>query len=791
VTNNGATVNDSGKIGKCYQLGQNKKITSVIDIHATPISASCWIYLDSFQGTCDYILSLNSSSGYADQCIAIALESATKIVFCVGGSSGCVYNNSETLVGKWTHLTVTFDGSKIKGYLNGVEVCSLNSTASLKRSNLTLGCRNGSATYYTTCKLNDVRIYDHCLSPKEIKEISKGLVLHYCLDVEPINLVPFKITTENYTQSNYSNRTSSTISDFVYHVDGLQSETPQDTSYTIRSTNYVTLPSNTTVYLSFHCKGKNSTNLFFGTSGYNALTRLIDSSNNAYFPQTQVIIGTEFDRWVVLAITTGSSTQYKIQIGMDTPNLYGIGSYIEYRHIMISTEIPRNYVPYMGGVMSVYDSSGYRNDANVNGKITPIDDSPRYVCSASFNGTSYIQLTSPSAEVRSISFWAKWNSIPSGQSIVFVDYKSKIGFGLMSTGILCSTSGISTHTFSKSNIVANTWYHFVIVNTGTTSTSAIRDLYINGVKQTETTSSSSSNWTYSLDYLQLGKRSTTSDGFSGKISDFRMYTTALSEDDIKELYDTAALIDNSHNMHCYEFVEDDVTSPMIEKNGLVKTNEFNEYPDDYIFYDYIESSGTQWIDTGIKANQDTVVEIEFEITGNETGYGAVLGARTNASSNCFYVFTKCGNGKICCQVGNSGSKNCNTSQSLNVVYNLKVSNGNITVNGDSANFTPVSDFETPLNVRIFNIANANTSSSGTGNRILIGKVYSFKLYDSNIIVRNMIPAKRKSDNEIGMYDMVTGRFFGNSGTGTFTTGTAIDVAAMYEQKIDLNQLLEI
>jgi hypothetical protein len=40
--------------------------------------------------------------------------------------------------------------------------------------------------------LNDVRIYNHCLSPKEVKEISKGLVLHYPMNncnIEANNLL--------------------------------------------------------------------------------------------------------------------------------------------------------------------------------------------------------------------------------------------------------------------------------------------------------------------------------------------------------------------------------------------------------------------------------------------------------------------------------------------------------------------------------------------------------------------------------------------------------------------------
>ena len=46
---------------------------------------------------------------------------------------------------------------------------------------LTLFKRSITSTYGKN-SLNDVRVYNHCLSTKEVKEISQGLVLHYKLD---------------------------------------------------------------------------------------------------------------------------------------------------------------------------------------------------------------------------------------------------------------------------------------------------------------------------------------------------------------------------------------------------------------------------------------------------------------------------------------------------------------------------------------------------------------------------------------------------------------------------------
>jgi hypothetical protein len=78
-----------------------------------------------------------------------------------------------------------------------------------------------------------------------------------------------------------------------------------------------------------------------------------------------------------------------------------------------------------------------------------------------------------------------------------MDYKSKIGFGISSSqNFICSTRGISSKMFSKPELSANTWYHFVIVAPNGADDTA-RQLYINGIEQTPI--SSSSYWTYNID----------------------------------------------------------------------------------------------------------------------------------------------------------------------------------------------------------------------------------------------------------------------------------------------------
>lgn len=54
------------------------------------------------------------------------------------------------------------------------------------------------------------------------------------------------------------------------------------------------------------------------------------------------------------------------------------------------------------------------------------------------------------------------------------------------------------------------------------------------------------------------------------------------------------------------------------------------------------------------------------------------------------------------------------------------------------------------------------------------KISKFQYYDkSNVLKCDLVPCYRKSDNVIGMYDLVTGAFFTNAGSGSFTKGADV------------------
>lgn len=545
--NTGAIINNNGKIGKCYYLdGVDDWLRFNIEktqYGGYPLSFSVWVKCDTSR-TSGNIIDLA-----ADLVLAYTYNSANNTVKFRYWRA--YKNSSDTRVGdsnvttieypanKWYHVVSIFDKNLNKIYVDGELSQSFDSSSKYtenwqpllasSHNKLNIGKSSGDSNW-GNIYVNDVRIYDHALSLKQIKEISKGLILHYKLD----NPIPNLLAETSFNgNSKKFILTSGTEGGFWY--------TP--TENIISSTQYT---------ISCQMRGDANINLYKICTGGNESVHWINRNDLSIV---------EYKKF---SLTFNSPNSNKTMNQVYICTQYGaanskIGDWFEIKPYSLKLEKGSIATQWylskseINDFSIVYDSSGYQNNGTIIGNIQSINDSPKYAAAASFNGTSAINCASLTPEAKTISLWVKWDAIPSYQSVVFLDYKSKLGLGLMSTGILCGTSGPGSYnTFSKTGLIANTWYHFVVINPGE-ATGTDRKLYINGVQQEKT--SNTSNWAYNVDQIQIGKRSTTSDGLIGKISDVRLYATVLSPEDIKELYQTSALIDRNQNLYVRELVE--------------------------------------------------------------------------------------------------------------------------------------------------------------------------------------------------------------------------------------------
>ena len=191
------------------------------------------------------------------------------------------------------------------------------------------------------------------------------------------------------------------------------------------------------------------------------------------------------------------------------------------------------------------------------------------------------------------------------------------------------------------------------------------------------------------------------------------------------------------------------------------------YINDYQLVEYIESNGGEYIDTLYKPNNNTRVYASYYKTND---YSFVFGARTNYSVNDFFEFFDAKPNVYWAQFYNSGINETLISHNNNTIHKVNMGNGYATIDDQKLKITDTTaTFTGTYNLFIFGL---NESGSIEG-RKLNGRIYEFKIYDNGTIVRSMMPAVRKSDNVIGMYDTVNNAFYVNKGTGSFIKGNNI------------------
>lgn len=186
-------------------------------------------------------------------------------------------------------------------------------------------------------------------------------------------------------------------------------------------------------------------------------------------------------------------------------------------------------------------------------------------------------------------------------------------------------------------------------------------------------------------------------------------------------------------------------------------------PDGYTQKEYIQSSGTQYIDTLFKPNQNTRVVCDFELLESGKAYG-VFGARIGYGNTSYDLFAFGMNAETSFQDDYGTSNNAHTNSQTNILYHAD-KNKNVTSLGNVSYTFSMSTFQLNYTMYLFGV---NTSGS-PNNQLGSLRIYSCKIYDNGTLIRDFVPCINPSGT-VGLYDVAGKAFYANAGTGTFTAG---------------------
>lgn len=190
-------------------------------------------------------------------------------------------------------------------------------------------------------------------------------------------------------------------------------------------------------------------------------------------------------------------------------------------------------------------------------------------------------------------------------------------------------------------------------------------------------------------------------------------------------------------------------------------------PDGYTQLDYISSSGTEYIDTGYTINANTDVELCADVTDAQANGASIFGSRPTYGSNMFTIFLAQTSVGVNYATHDFGA--IKTDITGEVV--VKKEGLNFYVNGEVCATATATCSNISPTAQIFAMHDRGSQGfycSGV-------KLKYLKITESGVLKRDFIPCINP-DNEVGVYDLVNGVFYGNSGTGSLIAGTETPTA---------------
>lgn len=591
---------DAGKLGKCIQFNGNaNQILSFANVpkKTNNFTWACWVKQinrtsTTYNNTNQYVLSNGRDCGAIG--FNILIHDGILIIHMGSGAddnSTTSTTNSriqiqELSLNTWYHICCAVNDSNVMVYINGTLIkifplIEINFRSS-RESYFTIG--KMAYGHYSTASyfpfdgyVQDVCVYDTCLSPRQVKEISKGLVCHYSLGeidgkIGGRNLIKngkgnvktgfferFPTVTDEYGEFTLkSKKTYATISlydGFVYECRDYPVGEKYTWSYDIMYTAW-DFPT-----------GSNREEFWMGQRYGNAPSG--ETATGAWRGVTQHHLpvvgqnGCELNKWYHVKQTVTIPQQASSNVGQHgIISFYNSNANVEasftarIKNVKLEkssiatpwTPAPEDNTSFYDNV--IYDTSGYCNNGSVTDSTCPTwsSDTPRYKGSYVFNGNKQV-IDTPNVfhqEDITISFWFKRLKDTNTRQFLFTIWE---GFSCELTAddiplfrIATDVSHAVDALSDKKITVNDGWTHFC----GVYKNGEYSKIYINGQLKKSVSSASKIYW--NIHSSKIGIYSSHNTYYNGQISDVRIYATALSDSDILELYQSSASVDNSGNL---------------------------------------------------------------------------------------------------------------------------------------------------------------------------------------------------------------------------------------------------
>lgn len=550
LSNQNISISNGGKIGNCCAfngVANQKLYRQSFPENGKEFTWSCWVYQTGETTTRQFIL----SQGRDVVPYGINISNINnQINIFIGGNN--LLTLTYSLLNKWTHIALCGKDGKGKLYLNGEmklefsysEILFTNSQNAFVIGKMAHNFTSDSTYFPFKGKINDVRVYNHFLSVKEIKEIYRTKVLHYNFNnqfEEPT--VNIKNSVSYSTAEKGSNYFVKKETDSWYQGVSLPS-----TTVTPGKTYTWSFEVKSDMEFSHHWDANCTANNYTGNDAAMGTTAK---------PQTTGKY-TNIGKWqqVFLTVTVNADAVSPYlhhaycppAISRSNIKIYTRNHQLEEKdHVTLHTKGTRN--------LKIGDSSGYRNHGTIIASNSPawVKETNIGCGSFKFNGSNKISLTSnflnKESQEWSVCAWLKLNANNITQTLVNLNQGCQITLSETTKAINYINNGANDwYKYSSGTIPTNQWIHLAF--TFNQQNDIVR-IYLNGTNVTGTGPNKEST------KVPVGIPSTIEffNSFNGLCSDLRIYATQLADSDIKELYNVKAAVSKNGKFFINEISE--------------------------------------------------------------------------------------------------------------------------------------------------------------------------------------------------------------------------------------------